>query len=187
VTLLLAVIGDDFGLLGADRLMTVERSDGTRYLSDGDKLFDVGGCAVASYGTNPAGISVPDFIRQSAHQRWCAADLAAELHRRRAALPDAGAYGLFVLGDNHAYPELWENQIDGSAPVQLSARTLHSNSRRLLVGRWTQLAFSDAAFLRQQLLNIFRQARVNAPLEVGPPYEIAEIRLGKHPQITRFP
>jgi hypothetical protein len=184
---LLAVIGDDFGLLGADRLIAVERSDGAKHLSDGDKLFDVGGCAVGCYGGHAGGVSVPDFIRQSAHQRWGAADLATELRRRRAALPDAGAFGLFVLGDNHAYLELWENQVDGSAPVQLSPRTLHSSDRRLLVGRWTQLAFSDAGFLRQQLLNIFRQARIHAPLEVGPPYEIAELRLGKPPQITRFP
>lgn len=187
MTLLLAVIGDEFGLLGADRLTTVDPGDGRpQYQEENDKLFDVGGCAVGAYGDSPVGFSVPAFIRQSANQRWRAADLAAELSRRRAALSDQGAFGLFLLGSGATRLEVWENPKDGRLPVQLGERTLHLSNRTLHLHYAVPLALSDAAQLRDQLLNLFGQASNNAALGVGPPYEIAEVRVGGNLQITRF-
>jgi hypothetical protein len=111
MTLVLAEQFGEYAVLAADRRVHVGPPNGPFVPDTADKLFLVGGCAVASFGSSPQGVDIPALIRSFGYKPWEPRALAQALYTHMASMPDPGAFGLLVLGVNGQQLELFEVEL----------------------------------------------------------------------------
>ena len=180
MTLVLGALTNDYAILGADRRILVGPSlEGPFTPGEAGKLFEVGGCSVASFGRSPQGVGVPDLVRGFiGHLREPRA-LGYALVESIRGLPDRGNFGLLVAGSGAQQPELWEVTKGAQACLKLRTGVLHE--REDGVGSDGEALMPDAEQQMARLLEILRLGSLRHSSSVGPPFDISLLRFGREP------
>jgi hypothetical protein len=180
LTLILATVVNQTAILAADRRIHDEFS----IPSEDDKLFIVSGCALATYGSNPPGVYIPEFIRSFERDQLTAPKMLAEtIYNEILMLPDYGSFGVVIIGINENIIEIWEVLSQGGVN-QVNLELGQLCQRGQPVQMQEQPVFASLDIAHREILSIFRQVASQTPY-VGPPYEFAEIRDAKVSEISR--
>ena len=150
---------------------------------DGDKLFLVAGCALASYGESPPNFNIPEFIHSFQQDPISPEILAKSIYNEILTLEHCGSFGLVIIGNCANNIEIWE-VLSQSGVSQVNPELGQLCQRGLEVQIQEQHTFTDLDIAHREMLSIFHQAQKQTP-NVGPPYEFAEIRDSKAFEITR--
>ena len=186
MTLLQVALLDDRAVLAADSRIRTGPVEGPHQLGTGNKLFEIGGCAVASFNCNPPGLSVPDLIRSFDCAQSEPGSLAIRVATKINELPDRGNFGLLICGIGAGDPELWEIESKSARLLRRSVEFGRISTRGTHVAGLDGVPpILDPELLQSQMLSIFRQAADQYD-GVGPPYEIATIRRSQPVAVTHF-
>jgi hypothetical protein len=182
MTLILATVINNSAILAADRRTHTIENGGEGQPSDGDKLFRVAGCAVASYGESPPNFNIPDFIRTFEQAELSPQRLAETIYNRILTLEHCGNFGLLIIGYGANDIEIWEVLSQtGFNQVNLESGQLCQCGQTATFQE--EPIFTDLVAAHEEFLSIFRQV-ASQTQNVGAPYEFSIIREGQVSEIT---
>lgn len=188
MTLLQMAMLDDRALVAADSRIGVGPRGGPFIRGTGKKLFEIGGCAVASFGENPPGLDVAkDFILSFTRDHWDPNALSYRIAKSIESLPARGAFGLLICGANGRHIELWEIPAESTKPVQLSLMPGKISTRGTTIADLDRVVqpTRDPRLLLANMLTVFRAACAVSE-GIGAPYEIASVRQGRPLEVEIF-
>jgi hypothetical protein len=182
LTLVLAIALNDCAVLAADRRIAFGPVGGPYQQAEADKLFNVRGCAVAAFGSSPAGIDVPSLVRSTNSTVPASPKQLAELLCERVQLlSERGTFGLLVLGECGSGFELYEVVSVTASTTQLQSGVLHARGVTHCAVLPSASCISE---LRERFLTLFRQAAMQFS-SVGPPFEFATFARGSSAALER--
>ena len=189
MTLLQVALLDDLAVLAADTRTKVGPPGGPFRPETAKKLFDIRGCAVASFGSNPsrvdvAGGFIPSFAGDT---REPPEILATHFAAGIARLQDRGDFGLLICGvGSEGCLELWEVASQRCSLWRCLLQVGRISTRATdVAGLDVFPPILDPHLLQEQMLSIFRQAAAQCDA-FGPPYEIATIWRDHRVEIEGF-